>query len=438
MSKTITHATLMAHSKRGRLRVSDGLYLQVSKWGTKSWEYRYRMAGRTAKDPTVKLRTYHMGLGAFPKVRMAEARNKATLLAADVLRGINPVEVERAKRMELTGEQKAMTFAEAASAYIDAKVEIDVEDGGFKNTKHRQQWRNTIETYANPIIGSAPVADVDTDLVLKVLQQETKARGKIGPLWNMKTETASRLRGRIEKVLSWAAFRGLRSKDDNPARWKGHLDNELTARKDLRKPKHRAALPYTEVGAFMEELRKREGVAARALEFGVFTAIRPGNVVAATWDEIDLDARTWSIDGSKMKAGKDHQIPLCDEAVALLEALPREEGNPLVFIGTAKTGGLSENALNNVAKAVSGQEITAHGFRSTFRDWAGETTAHPREVIEHALAHRLKDKAEAAYARGTLMAKRARLMADWGRYCGIVQPKSGDGDNVVAMRSGAV
>lgn len=426
MAKKITKLEVDAFDKRGRLLVSEGLYLQVSKWGTKSWEFRFTLDGRTRS----------MGLGSYPKISLADARAKVKLLAADVENGIDPIEVKQAKRRAKTKAEKPMTFAEAASAYIDAKV--DVDEGGFKNPKHRQQWRNTIETYANPIIGNVPVADVNTDLVLKVLQQETKARGKAGPLWNTKTETASRLRGRIEKVLSWAAFRGLRAKGDNPARWKGHLETELIARKDLRKPKHHAALPYTEVGAFMDDLRKREGVAARALEFSILTAARSGEVRGATWAEIDLEAKVWTIDGSRMKAGKEHRVALCDEAVTLLKALPREEGNPLVFVGTAKTGGLSENAMNNVLGSMDRSELTQHGFRSTFRDWAGETTAHPREVIEHALAHSLKDKAEAAYARGTLMAKRARLMADWGRYCGIVQPKSGDGDNVVAMRSGAV
>jgi len=422
MSKKITKLEVDAFNTRGRLRVSEGLYLQVSKWGTKSFEFRFTLDGRTRS----------MGLGPYPKVSLADARAKVKLLAAEVEKGVDPIEERQAKRRKNAKAEKPMTFAEAALAYIDAKV--DVDEGGFKNPKHRQQWRNTLETYASPIIGNVPVADVNTDLVLRVLQQETTAKDKAGPLWNLKTETASRLRGRIEKVLSWAAFRGLRAKGDNPARWKGHLETELVAPKTLRKPKHHAALPYVELGAFMANLREREGVAARALEFSILTAARSGEARGATWQEIDLTAKVWSIDGSKMKAGKDHQVPLCDAAIALLEALPREEDNPLVFIGTSKTRGLSPNALNNVLDSLGRSELTQHGFRSTFRDWAGETTAHSREVIEHALSHQLKDKAEAAYARGTLMAKRARLMADWGKYCAIDRSKIEDA-GVVPIRS---
>lgn len=424
MAKKITKLEVDAFNKRGRLRVSEGLYLQVSKWGTKSFEFRFTLDGRTRS----------MGLGPYPKVSLADARAKVKLLTADVERGVDPIAERQAKRRKNASAERPMTFAEAASAYIDAKV--DVDEGGFKNPKHRQQWRNTIETYANPIIGNVSVADVNTDLVLRVLQQETTAKGKAGPLWNLKTETASRLRGRIEKVLSWAAFRGLRPKGDNPARWKGHLETELVAHKDLRKPKHHAALPYGEVGAFMANLRERKGVAARALEFSILTAARSGETRGATWLEIDLGAKVWTIDGSRMKAGKEHRVALCDEAVALLKALPREDGNPLVFVGTAKTGGLSENAMNNVLGSMDRNELTQHGFRSTFRDWAGETTAHPREVIEHALAHSLKDKAEAAYARGTLMAKRARLMADWGKYCAVDRSKVEDA-GVVPIRGAA-
>lgn len=413
------------------------LYLQVSPNGTKCWIFRYAIRGKT-RD---------MGLGGYPEVSLAKARELRDQ-QRKVLKeqGLDPLaardamaqEAARALAAQEIEEARRMTFAQAASAYMDAKVDLD--EGGFKNPKHRQQWRNTIETYANPVIGHISIADIDTDYVLRVLQQDSKDRAgnTVGTLWNTKTETASRLRGRIEAVLSWAAFRGLRAQGDNPARWKGHLDNELTARNDISKPKHHAALPYAEVGVFMDNLRKREGSAARALEFSILTAARSSEVRLAARDEIDLEAKVWTIPAERMKAGKEHRVALSDEAIALLKSLPREDGNPLLFIGTAKTGGLSENAMNNLLGRMGRSDLTQHGFRSSFRDWAGETTAHPREVIEHALAHRLKDKAEAAYARGTLMAKRARLMADWGRYCGIVQPKDGAGDTVVPMRSGAV
>lgn len=421
-----------------------GLWLAVGKPTasgkiSKSWVLRYvppnpkaREAGSTAGRNLPRA----MGLGSFPEIGVATARDKAEDARRKIAEGIDPLEERKRERAQAAAEAvKVTTFAEAASAYIKAKV--DLQEGGFKNAKHRQQWRNTLDAYANPIIGKLNVADIDTDLVLKVLQQDVhdKAGNVIGTLWNLKTETASRLRGRVEAVLSWAAFRGLRPQGDNPARWKGHLDNELTARSKVQKPKHHAALPYLEIGAFMAELRGRDAPAARALEFSIMTATRSSETRLAVWAEFDLKNRIWTIPAERMKKDKEHEIPLTDEMVALLEALPREESNAHVFIGTSRAGAMSENALNNVLNRMGREDLTQHGFRSTFRDWAGETTAHPREVIEHALAHSLKDKAEAAYQRGTLLPKRRRLMEDWSKYCAIVQPK--DGDNVVPMR-GAV
>lgn len=413
MAKKITDLELKAHDKRGRLLVAEGLYLQVSKWGTKSWEYRY----------TLDERTRSMGLGGYPKVSLKAAREQVTQLAAKVANGVDPVAERQAKRRSAARDKLTLTFAQAAAAYI--KANVDVAEGGFKNVKHRAQWTSTIESYANPIIGKLNVADVDTHQVLLVLQQDVRDReGQVvGTLWGTKNETASRLRGRIESVLSWAAFRGLRPQGDNPARWKGHLDTELVAPAKVRKVTHHAALPYAEIGAFMADLRAVPTVSARCLEFSILAACRSSEARLATWDMVDLTGKRIVCPAELMKASKEHEVPLPNEAVALLEALPREEGNPLVFIGTARNGGLSENALNNTAKAVSGKDITQHGFRSTFREWAGEMTAHPREVIEHALAHSLKDKAEAAYQRGSLMPKRRRLMQDWATYCGTVQPQ---------------
>ena len=263
-----------------------------------------------------------------------------------------------------------------------------------------------------------------------MLQQETgedKAQ-----LWHAKTETASRLRGRLESILDWAAFRGYRE-GENPARWKGHLEHELPARSKVQKIEHHAALPYAELGAFMVELRKREGLSARALEFAILCASRSGEVRGATWAEIDLPGRIWTVPAERMKAGKEHRVPLSDEAVKLLEALPRIVGNDYVF-PAPRGGQLSDMALTAVLRRMERGGLTQHGFRSTFRDWAGETTAYPREVCEHALAHKLADGVEAAYQRGDLLAKRARLMADWARYCGTVQGKA---ENVVAMKKGA-
>lgn len=426
--KRLTAKQVEGKLKPGYHGDGDGLWLAVGKTGSRSWVFKYvsptALPGANGRKPVTG-----MGLGAAPLVTLAEARDKALELRRQVAAGIDPLEERKRERAQAaTDAHRLTTFAEAATAYIDAK------EGGFKNEKHKQQWRNTIEAYANPIIGKSNVADINTDLVLKVLQQDVrdKAGEIVGTLWNTKTETASRLRGRVEAVLSWAAFRGLRPQGDNPARWKGHLETELTARTKLQKTQHHAALPYAEVGELMAELRSREAPAARALEFSILTATRSSETRGAVWAEFDLQKRVWIIPAERMKKEKEHEIPLTDEMVALLEALPREDGNSHVFIGTARSGGLSENALTNVLKRMGRDDLTQHGFRSTFREWAGETTAHPREVIEHALAHSLKDKAEAAYQRGTLMPKRRKLMEDWSKYCGMVQPK--DAENVVSLR----
>jgi integrase len=268
-------------------------------------------------------------------------------------------------------------------------------------------------TDAYPLLGKLSVSAIDTGKVLEVVQ----------PLWATKTETASRLRGRIERVLGWATFRGYRQ-GDNPARWKDHLDHELPLRSEVRKVKHHAALPYREIGAFMMDLRKREGISARALEFAILCASRSAEVRNAAWAEIDLDGAVWTIPEDRMKAEKEHVVPLSDAAVSLLKGLPRRDGVDFVF-PAPRDGALSDMALTAVLKRMDRPDLTQHGFRSTFREWAGETTAYPREVIEHALAHQLADKAEAAYQRGTLLPKRARLMKDWAAFCATA-PSAGD------------
>ena len=253
-------------------------------------------------------------------------------------------------------------------------------------------------------------------MVLEVLQQAVGSAGQT--LWLNKTETASRLRGRIESILDWATFRGYRQ-GNNPARWKGHLEHELPARNKVQKVEHHAALAYAEMAAFMAELQLKEGISARALEFAILTAARSGEVRWAKWSEIDLDARIWVIPGERMKAGKEHRVPLANEVINLLKALPREDGVDHVFLAP-KGGQLSDMALTSVLRRMGRNGLTQHGFRSTFRDWAGETTTYPREVCEHALAHRLADGVEAAYQRGDLLAKRAGLMSDWAKYCNTV------------------
>jgi integrase len=381
----------------------DGLALQVSASGARSWILRKMIAGKR-RD---------MGLGGFPDVPLAGAREKARAIREQVDMGIDPIEDRRAKRAALAAERaKAMTFTQCVAAYLDAHSD------GWKNAKHRQQWVNTLSTYANPIIGELNVAAVDTGLVLKVLE----------PIWKTKTETASRLRGRIENVLSWATVRGYRQ-GENPARWKGHLDTLLASRSKIQKVEHHAALPYAEMGGFMVDLAKMEGMGARALEFAILCASRSGEVRGATWGEIDLKGSVWTIPAERMKAKKEHRVPLSGKVLAILEALPKVADTDLVFPGTK--GPLSDMSLTAVLRRMERSDLTAHGFRSTFRDWAAEQTAYPSEVVEMALAHAIGNKVEAAYRRGDLFEKRARLMADWAKYCGTVHETAG---NVVALR----
>lgn len=390
----------------------DGLHLRVVK-GSRAWVLRVSVGTRVNSQGKRVPHRRDLGLGPYPEVTLAEAREKARAIRRKVRDGIDPIaERKKAKALALLEAAKDQTFQQCAEAYIEANR------AGWRNAKHVQQWQNTLATYAFPKIGRLPVAAIDTGLVLSVLQQDTGA----GPLWLAKTETASRLRGRMESVLDWAAFRGYRT-GENPARWKGHLEHELPARSKVAKVQHHKALPYAKIGAFMAELRRCEGTGARALEFAILTAARSGEVRGATWGEIDLAGRLWTIPAGRMKAGREHRVPLSAGAVALLEALPRFEGSTYVF--PAHRGGqLSDMALTAVLRRMGRGDITQHGFRSTFRDWAGETTAYPREVCEHALAHRLADGVEAAYQRGDLLTKRARLMADWGRYCGTAAPGS--------------
>ena len=398
----LTPLAVKRAEKPGYYPDGNGLFLIVGKSpdgvGGKSWALRYKVKGKTTE----------MGLGSADLVTLAEARQKMIDARKLLLDGIDPLRHRR--ELLRTREQaaaNARTFEECARALVESK------QAEWKNPKHRKQWVSTLETYAFPKIGTIDVADIDTAHVMRVLT----------PIWTAKNETASRLRGRLEAVLDWARVHEHRA-GENPARWKGHLDKLLPAPGKVQREtaQHHAALPYAELGVFMRDLREREGVSARALEFAILTAARSGEVRGATWGEFDLDGKVWTVPGGRMKAGKEHRVPLSDDAVKLLETLPRSGDH--VF--PAPRGGmLSDMALTAVLKRMGRADLTGHGFRSTFRDWAGETTAHPREVIEHALAHQLKDKAEAAYARGVLMAKRGVLMADWARYCSTI-PQAAD------------
>lgn len=379
-----------------------GLYLQVAPSGSRSWILR----------TTVGTKRREIGLGSYPAVTLQMAHQAARDTGAMVKSGIDPVESQRAARSALAASQaKAFTFKTCALAYIDA------HESGWRNSKHGQQWRNTLETYAYPVMGSMLVRDVDTAHVMSVLE----------PIWKTKNETAVRLKGRIESVLDWATTSKYRE-GLNPARWKGHLDNLLAAPGKIAKTKHHPALPVSEVGTFMRELRQQEGTGARALEFAILTATRSGEVRGATWAEIDVDAATWIIPGERMKARKEHRVPLSKAALALLKHLPRMAGTDLLFV-SPRGGELSDMTLTAVTRRM-GVAAVPHGFRSTFSDWCSENTGHPREVVEMALAHTIENKVEAAYRRGDLFDKRRHLMDDWATFLARPPAKA----NVVPIR----
>lgn len=392
-------------TKPGYYGDGGGLWLQVSKTGSKSWAFRF-------KSP-VTSKAREMGLGSLATYSLAEARCRAKEARQAVDAGRDPIAERETKRQETRlAAALAMSFDQCAEAYVAA------HRSGWKSPKHAKQWESTLATYAGPVVGSLPVAAIDTPLVLKILE----------PIWTTKNETASRLRGRIESVLDWATVRGYRI-GDNPARWKGHLDTLLAAPAKVQKVEHHAALPHEQIGVFMTDLKSREGIAAMALQFAILTACRSGEVRSASWREIDLETKVWTIPADRMKAGKEHRIPLSDAALAILQAVPRMVDNPLVF-PAPRGGTLSDMTLTAVLRRMERGDLTVHGFRSTFRDWAGETTAFPREVIEHALAHQLKDKTEAAYARGTQFDKRRLLMEAWAKYCATIKIEA---NNVVAI-----
>ncbi|KGE04548.1 Integrase [Pseudohaliea rubra DSM 19751] len=316
-------------------------------------------------------------------------------------RGIDP----QAEKDAARAAQAAAEAKQAATFNVLAAELIESLKPGWRNAKHADQWANTLETYAGPVLGEMPVADITRDHVVEVLR----------PIWTDKPETAGRVRGRIEKVLDLAKARGLRT-GDNPAAWRGNLDAELPPLAKVRNVEHHRGLPYAEAPAFWRELETRTGAGAAALRFAILTGCRTGEVLGAQWEEIQ--GETWVIPGERMKAGKEHRVPLTAEALAVIEAQPK--ARPFIFTqpkGKRAGEKLSDNSMLSLLKRMGyGEHATTHGFRSTLKTWAGETTAHPREVIEHALAHRLKDKAEAAYQRGTLLQKRRQLMTDWAAY----------------------
>lgn len=373
-----------------------GLYLQVSKTGSKSWIMRYTLAGKPCE----------MGLGSFVTFTLADARKRATAQRKLLTDGINPLATKRndllARRM---ADASIITFDKAAAAFIEAN------NPAWRNAKHGDQWRNTLATYASPVIGALPVSKIETSHVLRILS----------PIWSTKTETATRVRGRIEKILDWAKVQGYRT-GDNPAAWRGHLDAGLLAKPSkVADVGHHAALPWIEMGAFMATLRAMQGAGASAMELIILTASRTSEVLNAKWAEFDLDAAIWTIPKERMKGFKEHRVPLSSAALAVLEKAKAEPaGGEYVFTGR-KTGALSNMTCLATLKRKGRSDLTVHGFRSTFRDWVSESTNYPRDVAEMALAHAIEDKSEAAYRRGDLIEKRRALMSDWAAHCAVVR-----------------
>jgi integrase len=378
-------------SDKGRYADGNGLWLQVTNQVTKSWLFRFTLNGKQRQ----------MGLGPVHTVSLAEARSKALKCRQTILEGLDPIDERSRKRQAHLAETvSTKTFAWCAGEYIAA------HEAGWKNAKHAAQWSATLETYAFPIIGELSVAAIDTNLVVQVLE----------PIWTSKTETASRVRGRVEAILGWAKTRGYRD-GDNPAQWKGHLDSVLPARSKVQKVKHHSALPYKDISPFMSDLRDRDGVAARGLEFAILTATRSGETRDATWDEINFETNEWTIPGERMKNEKQHIVPLTETALNVLRQMEAVRVSDYVFPGQRHRRPLSNMAFLKLLERMGHQNLTGHGFRSTFRDWAAEMTGHPSEVAEMALAHTVSNAVEAAYRRGDLRDKRRRLLEDWAAYC---------------------
>jgi integrase len=402
----------------GRYGDGRGLYLQVTPAGVRSWLLRYERddprAGRTGKR-----RERWMGLGPVADFTLDEARERARKARQLLKDGVDPLEArkdERAKRATeaVLAAARDKTFKECAQLYFDR------HSAGWKNKKHIAQFLSTLSAYAYPTIGALPVANVNRDLVLSCVQ----------PIWNSKNATAARVLRRIKGVLDFAKVNSWRD-GDNPAAWDGNLEHALPKPGTITEVKHHAALPFVQVHDFVVQLRERDGIAARALEFLILTAARTGEVTGARWSEINLQDKLWVIPAARMKAKKDHRVPLCDRALAILKALPRE--GDFVFPGDEKDTPLGHSAMDQVRKRMGRRDFTVHGFRSTFRDWAAEKTTYANHVVEMALAHKIGNAVEAAYRRGDLFAKRRHLMADWARYCET--PRGEAADNVTPIRA---
>ena len=382
-----------AMKRRCTLNDGGGLYFVSRPPNGASWIFRF---SRHGKDRW-------MGVGQYPTVTLSDARARATEARRLLVDNVDPIEHRQEERAQ-TKLQRArqMTFAQCGSLYITS------HKTAWRNRKHIAQWEATLKTYAYPLMGNLPVAAVDTSLVMKVLQ----------PIWSVKPETASRLRGRLEAILNWATVSEFRT-GLNPARWRGHLDHLLPARSKIAKVEHHAALPYADVPDLMIKLRRQEGMAARAFEFLILTAARTGEVIGARWSELNTQEKLWTIPAERMKAGKEHRVPLSPRAVEILEAIRpgRSGADGFVFPGNRAKKPLSNMAFLMLLRRMECAGMTAHGLRSSFRDWCAERTDFPSEVAEMALAHAVGSKVEAAYRRGDLYGKRQQLMDHWATFC---------------------
>lgn len=404
---------LLRAGKPGRHYDGLGLRLEIRSKKAAAWVARYQIDG-----------TEHwMGLGSARVFTLTEARERnRKLVRQKIADGIDPLRVRQADRNAArAAAAKAMTFDEAAKRFLEQ------HGGKWENAQHKAQWQNTLRDYAGPVIGKMPVADIDVALVLKVLEQPVAAdRGRpAGPMWTVRAETASRLRGRIEAILDWAKVRGYRS-GDNPASW-SLIGKALPARTGGR---HHGAMRYADVPAFMAKLREQDSIAAKALQFTILTAARSGEVLGAVWGEIDLAEAVWVVPASRMKARKEHRVPLSAEAVALLRDLPTEAGNKFVFIGRSAGQPLGRGSMAQTLDRMGSG--TVHGFRASFRTWSSESTAFPHDVAEAALAHVRGDQTVQAYSRGDLLDKRRKLMEAWAKFCSSPPVKKASG--VVPLR----
>ena len=415
MPKKISNALRplqVKNAKPGRHVDGNGLHLLVKASGARSWVLRYTLHGKTrdvglSRCPEALVLLAQSGR---EELSLAQARDLAAIYRLKVRAGIDPLS-ERERQAEASRLVQAQVAAERVTFRAAAQSYLASRESTWRNAKHRQQWHNTLNTYAFPALGELPVEEIGTGEVLAVLE----------PIWQSKAETASRVRGRIEAIIDAAKVRGHFS-GENPARWRGHLDKILPARQRLSRG-HHAAMAYDEVPAFLEQLRAREAVAALALEFTILTAVRTGEVLGATWAEIDFEKRTWTVPALRMKAGREHRVPLSSRAVEVLNET-KKLGSDYLFPGQ-RGGKLSGMAMAMLLRRM-GHVVTVHGFRSSFRDWAAEMTAFPHEVCEMALAHTIANKAEAAYRRGDIFEKRRLLMDGWEEFC-----SSADSDTVL-------